>query len=199
MNGKTRAANSDAAANPLLQDVAVGWLQKMRQENPTRVLGWQAGQVGTTKKEVEYGAGAADYKNLDAVVTDALNELMDERHADRNDFVVIANRQTVGDKYLRIINAGGDKATELEASGRLSEKRTLGGLPVLHVPNMPKDTLLITPLKNLSIYYQTGGERRLIRDEPEADRIVSFQSKNIDFIVEEYGAAALIENLKHTA
>lgn len=199
MNGKTRARDSDAQANPLLQDVAKGWLQKMREENPTRVLGWQTGQVGTAKKEVEYGAGAADYKNLDAVVTDALNELMDERHADRNDFVVIANRQTVGDKYLRIINAGGDKATELEAGGRLSEKRTLGGLPVLHVPNMPKDTLLITPLKNLSIYYQTGGERRLIRDEPEADRIVSFQSKNIDFIVEEYGAAALIENLKHTA
>ena len=54
MNGKTRADNSDFAANPLLQDVAKGWLQKMREENPSRVLGWQSGQVGVAKKEVKY-------------------------------------------------------------------------------------------------------------------------------------------------
>ena len=199
MNGKSRAATSNFASNPLLQDVAKGWLQKMREENPARVLGWATGQIGTTKQAVKYGPGASDYKNLDAVVTDALNELMDERFADRSDFVVIANRRTVGDKYLRIINAAADKATELEAGGRLSKGHTLGGLPVLHVPNMPADTLLITPLKNLSIYYQTGGERRTLIDNPRKDQLESYQSKNIDYIVEEYGAAALIENLEYTA
>jgi len=30
--------------------------------------------------------------------------------ADRTDFVVLASRRTVGDKYLRIVNASGDKA-----------------------------------------------------------------------------------------
>jgi len=113
--------------------------------------------------------------------------------ADRTDFVVLASRRTVGDKYLRIVNASGDKATELEAGGRLSEKRTLGGLPVMYVPNMPANTLLITPLANLSIYYQVSGERRHIKDVPEKDQIECYQSKNIDFIVEEYGAAALVE------
>lgn len=192
MNGTNRAASSDFNQNKLLQDVAKGWLQKMREENAARVL-------GKSTEKVKYGPGASEYKNLDAVVTDALNELMDERFADRTDFVVLASRRTVGDKYLRIVNASGDKATEIEAGGRLSEKRTLGGLPVMYVPNMPANTLLITPLANLSIYYQLSGERRHIKDAPEKDQIECYQSKNIDFIVEEYGAAALIEYLEYTA
>ena len=101
MNGTSRAANSNFTQNQLLQDVAKGWLQKMREENAARVL-------GKTNEKVKYGPGAPEYKNLDAVVTDVLNELMDERFADRTDFVVLASRRTVGDKYLRIVNASGD-------------------------------------------------------------------------------------------
>lgn len=193
MNGTSRADDSDASANTMLQDVAKGWLQKMREENKARCIG----TAGTSVTSVPYGPGATNYKNLDAVVTDALN-IMDERFADRSDFVVLASRRTVGDKYLRIVNKSGDTATEIEAGGRLNKERTLGGLPVMYVPNMPQNTLLITPLSNLSIYYQISGERRLIVDNPRKDQLESLQSKNIDFIVEEYGAAVLIENLKYT-
>ena len=193
MNGTSRADDSDASANTMLQDVAKGWLQKMREENKARCIC----TAGTSKTSVPYGPGATDYKNLDAVVTDALN-IMDERFADRSDFVVLASRRTVGDKYLRIVNKSGDTATEIEAGGRLNKERTLGGLPVMYVPNMPQNTLLITPVSNLSIYYQISGERRLIVDNPRKDQLESLQSKNIDFIVEEYGAAVLIENLKYT-
>lgn len=193
MNGTSRADDSDASANTMLQDVAKGWLQKMREENKARCIG----TAGTSVTSVPHGPGATNYKNLDAVVTDALN-IMDERFADRPDFVVLTSRRTVGDKYLRIVNKSGDTATEIEAGGRLNKERTLGGLPVMYVPNMPQNTLLITPLSNLSIYYQISGERRLIVDNPRKDQLESLQSKNIDFIVEEYGAAVLIENLKYT-
>lgn len=190
MNGTSRAENSDFGSNPLLQDVGKGWLQKMREENTTRVMG-KSGQ------KIQYGAGAAEYKNLDAVVTDVLNELVDERFADRTDFVVLTSRRTVGDKYLRIVNQSADTATELEAGARLNKERTLGGLPVMYVPNMPANTLLITPLSNLSIYYQIGGERRAVVDNPKKDQLESYQSKNIDFVVEEYGAAVLVEHLEY--
>lgn len=193
MNGTSRADDSDSSANTMLQDVAKGWLQKMREENKARCIG----TAGTSVTSVPHGPGATNYKNLDAVVTDALN-IMDERFADRSDFVVLTSRRTVGDKYLRIVNKSGDTATEIEAGGRLNKERTLGGLPVMYVPNMPQNTLLITPLSNLSIYYQISGERRLIVDNPRKDQLESLQSKNIDFIVEEYGAAVLIENLKYT-
>ena len=70
---------------------------------------------------------------------------------------------------------------------------------MLYVPNFPANAILVTPLKNLSIYYQTSGERRHIKDAPERDQLESYQSKNIDFIVEEYGAAVLVENLEYAA
>ena len=199
MNGKERAKTTNFTSNPLLQDVAKGWLQKMRENNAARVMGWQAGQVGKTPQSIKWGsAQSAEYKNLDAVVKDAIDSLIDGRFADRNDFVVLSSRRTVSDKYLNIINASGNKATEIEASGRLNQSRTLGGYPVMYVPNMPANTLLITPLKNLSIYYQTTGERRYIVDNPKKDQLESYQSKNIDYFVEEYGAAVLIENLAET-
>ncbi|EPV8597887.1 phage baseplate assembly protein V [Enterobacter roggenkampii] len=37
-NGTTRADTSDRSKNPMLQDVAVGWLQKYRNEAPARVM-----------------------------------------------------------------------------------------------------------------------------------------------------------------
>lgn len=37
-NGVSRAATSDRQKNPLLQDVAVGWLQKYRNDAPERVM-----------------------------------------------------------------------------------------------------------------------------------------------------------------
>lgn len=37
-NGVERAETSDRATHPMLQDVAVGWLQKYRNEAPTRVM-----------------------------------------------------------------------------------------------------------------------------------------------------------------
>ena len=199
LNGKSRAPTSNASNNTLLQDVAKGWLQKMREENPSRTMGWQPGQIGTTPQNVQYGPSAPVYKNLDAIVSDVLNEMMDERFADRTDFVVITGRRTVGDKYTALINKAGELATETEAAARLNKERTLGGLPVMYVPNMPAGTLLITPLKNMSIYYQTGGERRHIKDAPERDQLESYQSKNIDYIIEEYGAAVLVENLEYAA
>ena len=199
MNGVKREKTTDLTQYPLLQDVNKGWLQKIREERPQNVMGWATGAVGTTKQEVQYGNGASEYKNLDAVVMDCLNNLIDERFADRNDFVVLASRRTVGDKYVNLLNAAGDKATESEAASRLNKERTLGGLPVMFIPNMPVDTLLITPLKNLSIYYQISGERRRVVDAAEKDQLESYQSKNIDFIVEDYGAAVLVDNLKHVA
>lgn len=199
MNGIRREKNTDLNQNPLLQDVNKGWLQKIREEKPENVMGWATGAVGTTKQEVQYGNGASDYKNLDAVIVDCLNNLIDERFADRSDFVVLASRRTVGDKYTNLINAAGEKATESEVAARLNKERTLGGLPVIFVPNMPIDTLLITPLKNLSIYYQISGERRRVVDAADKDQLESYQSKNIDFIVEDYGAAVLVDNLKHIA
>jgi hypothetical protein len=38
---------------------------------------------------------------------------------------------------------------------------------------------LITPFKNLSIYYQRGGLRRTIKEEPEYNRVATYQSSTM--------------------
>lgn len=195
-NGKEWAENSDPAANPLLQDCGKGWLWQLREQNPTRTLGWQSGAVGTTKAAVKYGP-AQEYKSLDAVVLDAVNSLVAEEYADRIDMVAICNRRTLGDKYFTLVNAAADKASEVHATDILASTRRLGGLQAIAVPHFPADTLLITPLANLSIYFHNHGHRRKLADEPEFDRIANYESENLDFVVEEYEAAVLIDNLEH--
>jgi hypothetical protein len=54
---------------------------------------------------------------------------------------------------------------------------------------------LITRLDNLSIYVQEGTRRRFLKDEPEYDRVVNYESVNEAYVVEDYGMVALVENI----
>ncbi|MBP9527835.1 MAG: P2 family phage major capsid protein, partial [Laribacter sp.] len=49
---------------------------------------------------------------------------------------------------------------------------------------------------NLSIYWQEGTQRRSVIDNPTRDRIETYQSSNDAFVLEDYGCAALIENIE---
>ena len=81
----------------------------------------------------------------------------------------------------------------------LIANKQLGGLDAIAVPFFPEDNLFITPLANLSIYMQTAGKRRKVADEPEYDRIANYESENLDYVVEEFNACVLIENLEFVA
>ncbi len=59
-NGTSAAVETDRVANPLLQDVNIGWLQHYRDNAPARVM-----TGGGTDGEVRVGPGG-DYENLDA-------------------------------------------------------------------------------------------------------------------------------------
>ena len=60
---------------------------------------------------------------------------------------------------------------------------------------MPDDCVLITSLKNLSVYYQLGALRRTIKEEPQYNRVANYQSSNDDFVVEDYGKCAFIDGI----
>lgn len=182
-NGTSRAATSDLNANPLLQDVAVGWLQKLRDEKPSNVL-----SDGLT-----IGA-SGDYKNIDALVFDAHSELIAEWHQEAPGMVVICGRSLLTDKYVSLIDSN-DAPTERNALESLMVNKALGGLPTLTVPYFPADSLCITSLDNLSIYVQDGSRRRHIKDVPEQDCIKDFQSANVDYIVEDTDKMCLVEKI----
>lgn len=85
-NGTSRAATSKPDINKLLQDVNVGWLQKMRLENPARVMKVVVGGSG----KIQIGAGK-DFENIDALVVSINNEFIEPGYREDTDLVVILN------------------------------------------------------------------------------------------------------------
>ncbi|RCK44810.1 capsid protein [Thalassospira profundimaris] len=181
-NGLTAEPETDLASNPLLQDVNTGWLQHIRNDAGERVL-----------DGIKVGDGG-DYNNMDAFVFDAVNELLDPWYRDDSGLVAITGRALLSDKYLGLVNAN-DKPTEKIALRTLMSNKTLGNLPGMGVPFFPSRGILITKMSNLSIYWQTGSRRRQIADNPKRDRIEDFNSVNEAYVVEDFGACALLDNI----
>ncbi|HAX2347319.1 TPA: P2 family phage major capsid protein, partial [Escherichia coli] len=71
----------------------------------------------------------------------------------------------------------------------------IGALPTFFAPYFPDNAMLITSFSNLSVYFQKGSLRRFIREEPEYNRIATYQSMNDCYVVEDYGKCALIEGI----
>lgn len=190
-NGTSAAAATDLGAHPLLQDVNIGWLQKMRTEAPTHVM-----DEGAVAGEVTYGVGA-DYKNLDALVFDALM-LLEPWYREDPNLRVICGRDLMHDKLFPLVNEPTDPTEKIAADLIVSQKR-LGGVQAVQVPFFPAGTILITSLSNLSIYWQESARRRNVTDNPKRDRIENYESSNDAYVVEEYGMAALVENIEAKA
>ena len=191
-NGTSIASTTDIVANPKLQDVNKGWLQKMREENEARVL-----SSGATVGKITIGA-AGDFKNIDALVMNLTSEMIDEVHQDNPDLVVLCNRKTVADKYFPLVNQEQPNSEKLAADIIISQKR-MGNLPVYAVPFFPEDAILVTTFENLSIYVQEGSRRRTVIDNPKRDQIENYESSNEDYYIEDLGLAAMAEKIEFLA
>lgn len=192
-NGVSRAATSDRAANPLLQDVNKGWLQHYRENAAARVM-----DEGANAGQVRVGAAAGrDYFDLDALVYDAVNNLLDAWHQEDTELVVICGRKLLADKYFPILNKDQENTERLAADLIVSQKR-IGGLPAARVPGFPANSLMVTRFDNLSIYFQEGSRRRTVVDNPKRDRIENYESSNDAYVVEDFGAGCVVENIALT-
>jgi P2 family phage major capsid protein len=186
--GTSRAIATDRVANPLLQDVNIGWLQKWRLENPERVV-----TGGATPGRIQIGGAGADYQNLDALVQHAVT-LIHPALQDDPGLTVHIGRNTLNEKYFGLINQP-EKPTETLALNVIMARKEIGGFPAMRVPFFPEGSILLTFPKNLSIYYQTGSRRRRLVDEPHYDRWANYESVNEDYVVEQYEGGVLIENI----
>lgn len=190
-NGTSAAANTNRSTNPLLQDVNIGWLQQYRNNAPQRVL-----KDGKAAGKIVIGTGAtADYNNLDALVFDAVANLIDPWHRKDPGLVVILGSNLVHDKYFPLVNKEQPASEKLATDMILSQKR-MGGKQPIEVPYVPDGAMLITTLPNLAIYWQLGGRRRYIQENPAKNRIDNFESSNDAYVVEDYGLGCLVENIE---
>ncbi|EIX7350002.1 phage major capsid protein, P2 family [Escherichia coli] len=193
-NGTHHATISDPEANPLLQDIARGWLQQMRDAAPQRVMS----NITLTRFNAN-GAiqDSGDYGNHDALVYDARTTLLEPWYRDMPGLSVICGSSLFDTRTFNILNrmSQANPNTEAIAGNTLAGLKRLGGLPVIVVPYFPAGTILITAPRNLSIYWMKGKTRRLIRDEPEFNRVATYSSVNEGYVVEDFGAACLIEGI----
>lgn len=191
-NGVKVMATTDLNANPMLQDVNKGWLQHLRELAPERVLGLVA--AGMPGEVIIGDADGADYANLDAAVTDAVN-LLDPWYQEDTGLVAIVGRKLLNDKYFPLVNTKQTPTETLAADIIISQKR-IGGLPAARVPFFPDNAILITRFDNLSIYFQEGARRRRVEDVPKRDRVENYESSNDAYVIEDLGLAALVENIE---
>ncbi len=188
-NGTSSAATTDRGANPLLQDVNIGWLQNIRTEAPTHVM-----DDGAEVNKVTVGPDG-DYRNLDALVYDATKSLIAPWYREDTALVAIVGRDLMHDKLFPLVNEV-DDPTEIMAADIIRSQRRLGGLPGVVVPYFPANKVLITRLDNLSIYWQESARRRTIVDNAKRDRIENYESSNDAYVIEDYDMVALVENIE---
>lgn len=200
-NGTSAAAQTDPATNPLLQDVNIGWLQHYRTQAPARVLkdGKTAGKVLIDPTKTHDAEGkitgiVGDYATLDALVYDIVNSLIDQWHRHAPGLVVIVGRSLMADKYFPLLNQL-QPSEQLAADLVISQKR-IGGLQGMDVPYFPDRAIMVTSLDNLSIYWQNGARRRYVTENPKRNRIENYESTNEAYVVEDFGAGCLIENVE---
>lgn len=188
-NGTSAAATTNLAVNPLLQDVNIGWLKHIETDAPARVIT----EIVAASGQVTVGA-TGDYKNLDELVYEAVNSLIDPWHRESADLRVIIGREIKTD-HIQPQIANNPLPSEREALSRLIALSRIGGVASLNVPYVPAGAILITIPKNLAIYYQEGGRRRSVMDNPKKDQIENYESSNDAYVVEDFGAACLIKNV----
>ncbi|MHA3416867.1 P2 family phage major capsid protein, partial [Yersinia enterocolitica] len=186
---------SNRALNPLLQDIAPGWLQKYRNNAPKRVMSKIIGEDGEVVSEkIRVGHGG-DYVNLDALVMDARSSMIAEWYQEDPELVVITGRNLMQDKYFPLVNKEQDNSETIAADVIISQKR-IGNLPAVSVPYFPPNALLITRLDNLSIYWLEDSHRRHIDENAKRDRIENYESIKQDYVVEDYACGCLVENIE---
>lgn len=194
-NGTSRAATSDRAKNPMLQDVAIGWLQKYRNDAPERVMSDVKDDDGTVISDTIKIGPKGHYANLDALVMDAHESLIEEIHRENPEMVVICGRRILTDKYFPMINKFQANSEQLAGELIVSQK-TIGQLQAVRAPFFPANSIFITTLDNISIYLFEDGHRRHIVENPKLDQVENYEQVKVDFVIEDYAAGCLIENIE---
>ena len=137
-----------------------------------------------------------EFKNIDALIYEAVNSLIEPWYRDSTDLVAIVGRSLMTEEYLPKINKW-EQPTEKNALDLIMAQKRMGGLNAMQAPFMPDGTVFITSLDNLSIYWQEGSRRRYLKDKPERKRVENYESSNDAYVIEDYGFGCLLEGITH--
>jgi len=186
-NGTSAATATNIGTSPLLQDLNIGWLQKIRAYNSGSQYA-----IGTGPSPISIGSGGT-YVNLDEAVHD-IKQTVAIQFRNRGDLVaLIADNLMVAAEDAYYTTNGNTPTEKALIGGQIT--KAYGGLPSVTPPFLPDGTILVTPLRNLAWYYQDSSVRRLQRDWPSKDEVQEFNSLNMGYVVQEELATSLVENI----
>lgn len=171
-----------------LSDVNIGWLEQIRTYNAGSqyVLG-AAGSVTL---------GGATFPNLDSLVYDAIGRV--EAPFDKDpDLVVLVGRNVMQAAKGAYYDAQGNTPTEKEKIQNRQTIQTYGGLPAYQPPFLDDNSILVTSLENLSIYWQDTSWRRQQIDNPKKDQYEDFNTRNEGYVVELLGKTSLVQGIEY--
>lgn len=185
--GKKSAADTDSVANPNGEDVCKGWFQALRDNNAAAML-----TEGKASGEIRIGE-AGDFINLDLAVMN-VKALLGDECANASDLVALIGSDLLAYDKAKFYAAHGNTPSE---KSKIEDKQvisTYGGLPALCPPSFPPTGILVTSLKNLSIYIQNGSVRRSVAvKNDKLDQLENFESMNMAYVIEQLPKAAAIE------
>ena len=183
--GTSAAAVTDPGANPMGEDVNIGWLQLLRDYKS----GKQWFTEGATPGEIRFGEGG-DFKNLDSAVH-AVKQMINPIHRGASDLVCIVGEDLVAEEKAALYESLGRKPSEKERVEKEVVSKVYAECPlVADVPNFPPRGLLVTSLDNLSIYYQADSWRRNVQENPKRSRVDDYNSVNEGYVVDDEEKAA---------
>lgn len=185
--GESAAATTDRGANPNLEDVNIGWLQQIKDWNSGSQ--WVEGTVGTPIE-----MGSTEIPNLDVLAYSAL-DMLDEPFRSDPGLMVLLSRNLLSAAEGKYFAAYGNRPTEKMEIQSGFVTKTYGGMPAMVPAFFPDNTLLVTTLKNLSIYYQDTSWRRMQRDYAPKNRYEDFNSRNEGYVIQQHEKCALITGI----
>lgn len=193
----TSAAATTSASD--LSDVNIGWLQQIRAYNSGSqyVLGTALTEVSNVVTvEGSVTLGSDTFPNLDSLVYSALNSI-ELPFRDDPDLVVLVGRNVMQHAKGAYYDKNGNTPTEKAKINERVTVDTYGGLPAYVPPYFDADSILVTSLSNLSIYWQESSWRRQQLDNPKKDQYEDFNTRNEGYVVEQLGKTSLVQGIEY--
>lgn len=189
-NGTSVAVKSDRIANPLGEDVSIGFLQRLREyRNGSMVV-----VDGATSGQIKIGGPEADFPSVDAMCFALLNLIPEHL---RIGLTVYLGSELRFYNGAEILSETSLKATERAALNDQLTNRTYGTLslpPTSFLSFFPVRGVFIGSARNLSLYTQDGSTRQRMIDNPKRDQYEYYNTVNEAFVIEDEDQTAMAEH-----
>ena len=186
-NGTSVADNTDPVANPLGQDVNIGWHQLVKNNAPDQIVTDDIYlNLNADPKTLKDG----EYATLDAIATELKNSLIHESLREDPDLVVLVGSDLIAAAQTKMMNEAGKPSEKVAA---MKMDKDIAGMRAYRPPFFPGKRIVVTKLTNLHCYTQRGTRHRKAENVEDRKQHEDKYLRYEGYAIEEYEAYAAID------